>query len=467
MRNHTNARNSPSTTLQTFSIGHINANRLNNYTHFTALETEIFTTNYDALAISETFLNDSTPDSHLQLEDFNLYRHDRTGKEGGGVALYVKKQWKVQRVVKSPQVPGRFENKPEYMICELSRASKNILIVVVYRRPKAAAPHELFQALGPILSLSKTVIITGDFNANIAAPASPEGQTLMNMIKPFGLKVVSLAPTHHTYDSQTNTHSHTTLDLFIVGRDTAVNSFSQSSAPFIAGHDMIRLQVKLTLPKPPPQVIVTRQLSKVDKTLLNATLSRSLRERFQRAPIAPQLDFAALSARSAVEVLEEAISSAIGGTFDALAPVRTITIPYKRKPWVTTDILQMMKDRDKAHKVVPYDHENFKALRSRVSNALDSAKSKYIAQKLSTAKTPKQRWSTLRSIGTVKPKTPPATDFFTADELSNHFSTIVSRHPALQSQDLVELLALPQAQPEERQFHFREVTMADITTALH
>ena len=59
------------------------------------------------------------PGSHLQLEGFDLHRHDRTGKEGGGVALYIRKQWKLLHINRSPQIPGRFENKPEYLIVRI------------------------------------------------------------------------------------------------------------------------------------------------------------------------------------------------------------------------------------------------------------------------------------------------------------------------------------------------------------
>ena len=179
-------------------------------------------------------------------------------------------------ILRSPQISGKFENKPEYLIRELSCASINILVAVVHRRLKAAAPIEFFPVLSPMIPMVKTVIITGDFNANIAAPASPDASTLLNTIRPLGLKVVYDSPTHHAYDSQTHTHLHTSLDLFIVGRDTTVASFSQSPAPFIAGHDFIRSGINLITPKPPPITITTRQLKKIEVTQLNMTLSQAL-----------------------------------------------------------------------------------------------------------------------------------------------------------------------------------------------
>ena len=216
-----------------------------------------------------------------------------------------------------------------------------------------------------MLPMVKTAVITGDFNANVAVPASTEALTLLNTIRPLGLEVVSDIPTHHTYDSQTQTHSHTTLDLFIVGRDTAVVSFSQSPAPFIAGHDFICLSMNMTTPKPPPQIITTRQLGKVNGTLLNMTLSQALHARYQNAVIGPKPAAVSSMANLEVSTFEEVISASILEVYDTLSHLRTITIPDKRKPWVTPEILNLMEERDKAHKARPYDHERLKWLRSR------------------------------------------------------------------------------------------------------
>ena len=162
-----------------------------------------------------------------------------------------------------------------------------------------------------------TVIIAGNFNANIAAPASSDALTLLNTIRPLGLKVVSDTPTHHAYDSQTQTYSHTTLDLFIVGRDTTVASFSQSLTPFIAGHDFIRLSINLVTPKPPPQTITTRQLNKIDVTQLNMTLLQALQARYHNA--VPGLRPAAVSSAVNLDIdtFEEVISASITKGYDA------------------------------------------------------------------------------------------------------------------------------------------------------
>ena len=125
------------------------------------------------------------------------------------------------------------------------------------------------------------------------------------------------------------------------------------------------------------------------------TLSQALQARYQN--VVPVLRTAAVfsTVNLDIDTFEEEISASITQVYDTLAPLRTITIPDKRKPWVTPEILRVMKKRDKAHKARPYDHEKFELLRSRASNALDSAKSTFIAQKISMATSAKQRGGTL------------------------------------------------------------------------
>ena len=45
---------------------------------------------FDIFAFSETWLNPSIKDSELNIPGYTLIRHDRTGKRGGGTAIYVR-----------------------------------------------------------------------------------------------------------------------------------------------------------------------------------------------------------------------------------------------------------------------------------------------------------------------------------------------------------------------------------------
>lgn len=45
------------------------------------------------MAISESWLTPSIPDSFLSIENYELCRKDRTGKTSGGVAFYVSQKY--------------------------------------------------------------------------------------------------------------------------------------------------------------------------------------------------------------------------------------------------------------------------------------------------------------------------------------------------------------------------------------
>ena len=198
---------------------------------------------------------------------------------GGGVALYVREHWKFKELaVSRSSDTHEFENKPEYLIDELQHATHRLLVAVVYRRPKAALFDELFEALSSFVPHYKCLVITGDFNANILSPRLAETANLQRHLKAHSLYLASTLPTHHLTDRPIP--AHTTLDLFLVNDPALIHSFSKSDSPFIAGHDFINLTLFLSLPKPPPVQIQTRQLSKLDHTLLHAELTNKLESLF-------------------------------------------------------------------------------------------------------------------------------------------------------------------------------------------
>ena len=170
----------------------------------------------------------------MQLSGYNFFHHNRIGKIGGGIGIYIRQHWQVTILAASNPV---FDNTPEYIITELRYKNHIPIIAVVYRRPGAASPAEFFDTLSPFLATHKNIIITGDFNADLQAPRSPDTRTLSELVKSHAHFFVSRSPTHHFHHH--NRQSHTTLDLFITKKSQHITSFSQSEAPFIAGHDFI------------------------------------------------------------------------------------------------------------------------------------------------------------------------------------------------------------------------------------
>ena len=158
--------------------------------------------------------------THLQLPGYNSIHHNRKGKIGGGIGLYARTQWQITTLATSDPI---FDNNPEYINTELRHKSHIILIAVVYRRPDAASPTDFFETLSPYLGIYKNIIITGDFNADLQSPRSPDTRNLSEIVESHALSFVSRSPTHHRF--QTTHQSHTTLNLFITKKIAAYHLF--------------------------------------------------------------------------------------------------------------------------------------------------------------------------------------------------------------------------------------------------
>ncbi|KAJ8677505.1 hypothetical protein QAD02_013292 [Eretmocerus hayati] len=138
-----------------------------------------------------------------------------------------------------------FDNTPEFIIAELSHGSNKISFAVVYRRPKGAYPIYFFETLSNLSPLYNDMIITGDFNADLASE-KPEAIHLRSLLAKYSLYCVPSEPTHHELSH--DPPSHTWLDLFIVNDIGSVTYYDESKSPFITGHDLIELQFKFHKP---------------------------------------------------------------------------------------------------------------------------------------------------------------------------------------------------------------------------
>ena len=345
------------------------------------------------------------------------------------------------------------------MVAELKNGNTKLLIAVTYRRPTALSPYELFENLAVLTSRYRNIIITGDFNANLLTPSKPETSILIDLVKTHSFSIVSTEPTHHVISL--NPPSHTTLDLFIVNHIENVIHFSKSVSPFIAGHDFIHLILNIDTPKAPPTTIVCRNLNNLNQNRLHELLSSNL----SPENYAPETV-------TDINRYETSLSSAILNAFEQLAPLKSITIPSKHKPWVTPQIKRQMKIRDKAYKLASQSHlpelkKHFSQLRSLVSNALDTAKNNYLSNILVNSPSLSKRWRQLRSMGVSKKQPPSATSIFTLPTLNSHFSAVTNRHPPLTASDLNDILNSPRPHAANlNQFSFSPVTDKQVLSVI-
>ena len=101
--------------------------------------------------------------------------------------MYVKSIYPVKIIVESDPI---YRNAAEYLTVEIKLKSQNLLFSVVYCRPGAKKPNEFFNHITQLLPSYNHIIITGDFNLNMAVKDT-DYKYLKNKLDALALFLVS------------------------------------------------------------------------------------------------------------------------------------------------------------------------------------------------------------------------------------------------------------------------------------
>lgn len=354
---------------------------------------------------------------------------------------------------------------------EIKCESYKILIAVIYRRPKAGYPIEIFQSLSDIFSDYTDFIITGDFNFPMHTQ-HPDSDFFLNLLHEYSLTLVPSDPTHHTFPKD-SPHTHTWLDLFIVRSLKLVRSYSKSVIPFAAGHDLISLEYNLPSLHSAPRIIFSRNLAHLDFKLLCENLESALKLSIPAEPTIPTItnpDYVHI-VRPTVSDLALLITTETLSCYDTQAPRRKFTIHTKNKPWISDSIRTKIKLKHKAYhrsKTTgrPRDTHTFLVLRSQISNEINSAKNKYHASLLTSSKDSKTLWRHLKNMGISTPPPPSPLKYFTSNTLNTHYAEVSRASPPLHLNALSQIISRPLQCSLPSLFEFSPITALDIDRVL-
>ena len=145
-------------------IGHLNINSVRN--KFSSLQQTVLSKT-DIFLLSETKIDDSSPNSQFLTEDLKIYRKYRT-KTGGGLLLYV-----------NGNLPGqiinsyKFKENSERILFEFSVSNKKWLLLGNYRPPSQndlSFISELNLALNFFSPIYENFLLLGDFSLSTENP---------------------------------------------------------------------------------------------------------------------------------------------------------------------------------------------------------------------------------------------------------------------------------------------------------
>ena len=190
-----------------FSIVHYNIQSLTK--KLDIIESELC--NFDIICLTETWLDDRTPNNNLSLTQYNLYRRDRVGDNHGGICMYVK-----QNIYSRRRQDLELPNI-ECVWVEISAHNKKYLIGTFYRPPNST--NDVLLSIEDLIALSydtniQNILITGDFNLDVSKQSA--NKKVSDLCQQFSLHQLIMEPTHYTEMSSS------TIDLILTSNKNNV-----------------------------------------------------------------------------------------------------------------------------------------------------------------------------------------------------------------------------------------------------
>ena len=229
-----------------FKVGSINIASI--YKHIDELRLFMEKQPLDILAINETRLDKTVPDSVVNLVGYNIVRQDRN-RNGGGVCVYIRTSIEFRRRLD-------LENDSLEMIAlDIKKPNSRSFLVSCWYRPPHS-PVECFDIFEECLNKAedeyKDIYITGDINCNVMSN-SPESHTsrLVNLIETHQLSQLINQPTRVTEETRT------LIDLFITNSEESI--LHSGVYPLsISDHNLIYAVRKISIPRSSPRYIETK-----------------------------------------------------------------------------------------------------------------------------------------------------------------------------------------------------------------
>ena len=393
---------------ENFSILHINSRSISkNFESLITLLHSLSNFTFSVIGISETWLNKNSPDI-FDICDYKMIHVDRNDGRGGGVALYIHKnfKYKVRNDISFPGIESIFveiENK----------TGKNILIGTLYRPPTYTLNEfidNLDEILHNISKESKDCYLLGDYNIDLAHCLQPINLDFLNQ------------------NNNTNSADDNHNNLHTISNSPSDNSYNhQHKNKFLnlmysyAFHPCINIPTRLTATSATLiDNIFTNVLSKSNSGILYHDVSDHLpiftitSRSISKARIKPIENSFRKESTENVKALiddllkeswqevynEKDINNAYEKFIDSLTYYYNKNIPlikqrkHKNKiknPWITQGIFNSIQTRNKLYKSylrnpTEENGHNYKRYRNLLSNLIRISKKLHYAKELDSVK---------------------------------------------------------------------------------
>lgn len=422
------------------NVCHINAQSIP--CHYSDLFTTFNSESIHAVLVSETFLKPSLQSTSYSLPGFVLVRNDRIGKRCGGVAIYVRSNFKYKIISQSP---SNYTSSSEHLFLEIILKNTKFLLGVVYAPPTVDYFAALEILLETHLPSYEHNLIMGDFNTCLLKNDN-RTKKLKHISTSLNVTILPLNSTFHL------NNCNSLLDLILTSNPERIASHGQHLAPGFSHHDLIFASYKIKAPKYKPKVFLQRNFARMNLEKLSSDASNT--------------DWNTVFAADAVDDKVNIFNKLLIKLYDKHAPIHPVRMKRPPAPWLNDDIRKAMRWRDslrRKHKKTPSEvaWNNFKSARNRVNQMCRNAKRQYIHKAIETC-TQQNIWKFLGTLGLGKPKAGLNYPDLNLNDLNLHFSSIpITINSSQRDTTIKQINSKPLPNITSFQFHAVSVSEVD------
>ena len=351
----------------------------------------LFNKQFGIISLTESWLNNDNKQLFKLsgYNDFHSLRND--GRRGGGLSMFISEKYNAKPIHKySISLPFI-----ETLFVEISKENSKVLIIAVYRPPKA----DINQFLDKFINLINDsalkydeIILTGDFNVNLYNyETDNNASNFINTLASHSLIPIITKPTRVTDNSASIIDNIFLSNPSNFTSGVIVADISDHFPVFVIKHNFLIQQDK-------------NQNVNISFRVINETTINNLCESLESC------DFSTFIDQDDCSLSLDNLTNIINDSYKSCCPLKNKTLSYKdyKKPWITDGIIKYIKQRQNFYILYRkrlISKEYYSKFRNFVTFKIRIAKKKYFEHKFNSVKSDiKKTWKLINNILNSKRK---------------------------------------------------------------
>ena len=331
-------------------------------------------------SITETWLDNSYTDQSIKIEGYNLIRRDRD-TFAGGVCIYIRED-----LAFNPRQDLQNINFEDVWVEILLPRCKPIIIGTCYKAPDNNNLTECLENTLNLVNPESDIYVLGDFNICLLKDNSNYRKSYKDLTELHNFKQLINKPTRVT-DTSASCIDH----IFVNKSEKVCQAGIIESG--ISDHFI---------------TYCTRKINTEVINKHNTVNARSMKNYDSEIFIEKLkvLDWENVFISSNVNDAWDSFKKTFLQIIDDIAPVKEVRIKGRTEQWMTSDILELIYERDRIltlankNRSVKELRKQYNELRNKVIDKVREAKANYFSEKVEEHKNnPKSLWKQFKSLG--------------------------------------------------------------------